>query len=95
MMAPLKCQPVHDRGEEARVGKGFGSAGERLVGSDRNGILLLSLGKGLKEEFGAASIQFHIAKLPAGGQVPRCAAVASGFNILVSGAAQAGKPTSS
>jgi hypothetical protein len=36
---------------------------ERLVGSDGNGIFILSLDEDLEEEFGAAFVQFHVAEL--------------------------------
>lgn len=59
----VEGQPVHDRGAQARVGEGFGPAGEGFVACDRDGIFLLTLGEDLEEELSTAAVQFHIAKL--------------------------------
>lgn len=44
------------------VGEGFGPAGERFVGGDRDRVLLFAFGKDLEEQFGASAVQFHVAK---------------------------------
>ena len=37
--------------------------GERLVGRDRDGVLLFAFREDLEEEFGAASVEFHVPEL--------------------------------
>jgi hypothetical protein len=43
----VEGEAVDDGGTEARVGDGFGPAGERLFGGDRDGGLLLPVGEDL------------------------------------------------
>jgi len=54
---------VYDGCAEARVGEGFGPAGEGLVGRDRDGGFLFAFGEDLEEKICAAFVQFHVAKL--------------------------------
>jgi hypothetical protein len=59
----VEREPVDDGGAEAQVGESFGPAGERFVGSDGDGVLLVPFGEDLEEEFGAAPVQFRITEL--------------------------------
>jgi hypothetical protein len=51
-------EPVDDGGAEPGVGEGLAPAGERLVGGDRDRVLLLALGENLEEEFGGTAVEF-------------------------------------
>ena len=58
----VEGEPVDDRGAEPRVGEGFGPAGEGLVGSDGDRVVLLPLGEDLKQQFCSSAIQLHVAE---------------------------------
>jgi hypothetical protein len=53
---------VDDGDAESGVGEGLAPAGERSVGGDRDGVLLLAFGEDLEEELGGTPIQFHLAE---------------------------------
>ena len=36
---------------------------KRLVGGDRDGVLLLAFGQDLEQQLGAAAVEFHVAEL--------------------------------
>jgi hypothetical protein len=60
----MEGEPVHDRRAEPGIGEGLGwTAGERLVGGDREAVLLLPLRQNLEEHLGAAAVEFEIAAL--------------------------------
>lgn len=61
-------EAVGDGCAEARAGEGIGPAGERLVGSDGDAVLLLALGQDLEKQFSAAAIEFDVAQ-PVGERV--------------------------
>src|SRR4051794_41754978 len=56
-------EAVDDGGAEAGVGEGLGPAAEGLVGGDRDACFLLPFRQDLKEELGAAAVEFHVAEL--------------------------------
>ena len=72
--------------QKAGGGERLGPAGERLVGGDGDGVLLLTLGQHLEQQLGAAAVQGHVAELVDAEQVD--AAVAGdglGQDLLVGG----------
>ena len=65
----VEGESVDDGGAEPRVGEGLGPAGERLVGGDRDGGLLLAFGEDLEQQLGAAAVEFEVAELVADQQI--------------------------
>lgn len=58
---PAEGEAVHDGGAEPRVGERLRPATERLVGGDRDAVLLLPLGQNLEQQFSAPAVQLHVA----------------------------------
>ena len=56
-------EAVDDCCAQAGVGEGVGPGGEGLVGGDRDGVLLLSFGEDLEQQFGASPVEFQVAEL--------------------------------
>ena len=52
----VEREPVHDRGAEPGVGERFRPAGERLVGGDRDRVVLFPLGEDLEQQFGSSTV---------------------------------------
>ncbi len=71
----VEGEAVDDRGAESRVGEGLRPAGERFVGGDRDGRLLLPFGQYLKQQLSPAAVQLEVSKLVADQEIE--AAVAS------------------
>jgi hypothetical protein len=65
----VEGEPVHDGGGQARVGEGLAPLGERRVGSDRDGGLLLAFSQDLEQQLGAATVQVQVAELVQAQQV--------------------------
>lgn len=55
----VKREPVDDCRTQARVSEGLRPPAKRLVGCDRDGVLLFPLCEDLEQEFGAASVEFE------------------------------------
>lgn len=50
--------------------EGLGPPAEGLVGGDGDAVLLLSLGQGLEEQFGAVPVEFHVSEFVDEGTIP-------------------------
>jgi hypothetical protein len=95
---PAEGEPVDDGGAQPGVGEGLGPAGERLVGGDSNGVLLLAFGEDLEQEFGTAAVELHISELVDAEQVDAAVAgdglvqrhLVGGFDELVHEASSEG-----
>jgi hypothetical protein len=60
---PGERQPVNNGRAQSRVGECLCPRGERLIGGDRDGRALFSLGENLKQQFRTAPVQLRIPEL--------------------------------